>query len=91
VTALVAAGFAHPGIAANAPFDLIMANILAGPLLKLAPDIARVAAAGGHLILSGLLDEQEREVRARYLAQGFSLEGRMSLEGWTALHMRRLP
>jgi ribosomal protein L11 methyltransferase len=91
VTALVAAGFAHPGIAAKAPFDLIMANILAGPLLKLAPDIARVAAAGGHLILSGLLDEQEREVRARYLAQGFSLEGRMSLEGWTALHMRRLP
>jgi len=90
VTAITAAGLAHPVIAAKAPFDLIMANILAGPLLKLAPDIARVAADGGHLILSGLLDGQAREVRARYLAQGFSLEARISLEGWTALHMRRL-
>jgi ribosomal protein L11 methyltransferase len=89
VTAITAAGLAHPAIAARAPFDLIVANILAGPLLKLAPGIARVAANGGHLILSGLLDDQAREVRGRYLAQGFALEARMSLEGWTALHMRR--
>jgi ribosomal protein L11 methyltransferase len=90
VTPIVAAGLAHRALAAKAPFDLIVANILAGPLLKLAPDIARAAAPGGHLILSGLLDGQAREVRARYMAQGFSLEGRISLEGWMALHMRRL-
>jgi ribosomal protein L11 methyltransferase len=90
VTPVVAAGLAHRAIADKAPFDLIVANILAGPLLKLAPDIARAAAPGGHLILSGLLDGQAREVRARYMAQGFSLEGRISLEGWTVLHMRRL-
>jgi ribosomal protein L11 methyltransferase len=89
VTPIVAAGVAHPAIVAKAPFDLIMANILAGPLLKLAPGISRVAVDGGHLILSGLLDEQAREVRARYVAQGFRLEARISLEGWTALHMRR--
>ena len=89
VTPIVAAGLAHPAIAAKAPFDLIMANILAGPLLGMASRIAPVAAPGGHLILSGLLDGQAREVRARYLAQGFLLEGRISLEGWTALHMRR--
>ena len=89
VTAITAAGLAHPAIAAKAPFDLIVANILAGPLLKLAPGVALVAADGGHLILSGLLDDQAREVRGRYLAQGFALEARISLEGWTALHMRR--
>jgi ribosomal protein L11 methyltransferase len=89
VTPIVAAGLSHPVIASKAPFDLITANILAAPLIKLSPDIARVAADGGHLILSGLLDEQAREVRARYLAQGFALAGRISLEGWTALHMRR--
>lgn len=90
VTPIVASGLAHPAIAAKAPFDLIMANILAGPLIGMASRIARVAAPGGHLILSGLLDGQAREVRARYLAQGFSFEARISLEGWTALHMRRL-
>lgn len=89
VTSIVAAGLAHPTVVAKASFDLIMANILAGPLLKLAADIARVAAPGGHLILSGLLDSQARQVRARYLAQGFSLATQLSLEGWTALHMRR--
>jgi ribosomal protein L11 methyltransferase len=90
VTPIVAAGLAHPAIAAKAPFDLIIANILAGPLIGMASRMARVAAPGGHLILSGLLDGQAREVLARYLAQGFSLEARISLEGWTALHMRRL-
>lgn len=89
VIPIVAAGLAHPAIAAKAPFDLIMANILAGPLLRMASRIAPAAAPGGHLILSGLLDSQAREVQARYLAQGFLLEGRISLEGWTALHMRR--
>ena len=90
VTAIAAPGLAHPAIAAKAPFELIMANILAGPLIDLASQVARVAAPGGHLILSGLLNEQAREVRARYLAQGFSLAAGISLEGWTALHMRRL-
>ncbi len=89
VSTVVAAGLAHPAITAKAPFDLVMANILAGPLLKLAPAIARVAAPGAQIILSGLLDGQAREIQARYQAQGFSFETRISLEGWTALLMRR--
>jgi ribosomal protein L11 methyltransferase len=88
ITALVAPGLRHAALAARAPFDLILANILAGPLIALAPQIARASATGGHVILSGLLDAQEREVRGRYLAQGFTLQERLSLEGWTALHLR---
>lgn len=89
VTPVVAAGLAHPAIAEKAPYDLVMANILAAPLLGLAPDIARVMAPGGHLILSGLLDTQARQVRARYLAQGFFLAASLTLEGWTALQLTR--
>jgi ribosomal protein L11 methyltransferase len=89
VTPVVAAGLHHPAIAAKAPYDLVMANILAGPLLALAPAIAKVMQPGGHLILSGLLDAQAGPVRARYMAQGFVLAASLSLEGWTALLLTR--
>ncbi|WP_088348612.1 MULTISPECIES: 50S ribosomal protein L11 methyltransferase [Rhodomicrobium] len=89
ITPVVAAGLDDRAIAEKAPYDLVTANILAGPLLALAPALAKVMGPGGHLILSGLLDSQAREVRARYLAQGFVLAASLSLEGWTALHLRR--
>lgn len=89
IMAVTATGTRHPAIAERAPYDLVMANILAGPLIAFAPAIAKIIAPAGHLILSGLLDHQARQVRARYLAQGFVFFASLSIEGWTALHMRR--
>jgi ribosomal protein L11 methyltransferase len=73
-----------PLIAARAPFDLIIANILAGPLIDLAEDFARALAPGGSLILAGLLDTQADGVAAAYEAQGLSLADRGSGE-WPVL------
>ena len=59
-------------IAARAPFDLIIANILAGPLIELAPAVTRALAPGGTLILAGLLDSQADAVTRAYAALGLS-------------------
>jgi ribosomal protein L11 methyltransferase len=90
VKTVTADGVDSPAIRGEAPFDLVMANILAGPLIAIAPDIAKLLPAGGHLILSGLLDSQAREVLGRYRGQGFRLAAKLSLEGWTSMHLRRL-
>ncbi len=66
-------GLAAPPLSTRAPFDLIVANILAGPLVGLAPFFARAATPRATLILSGLLVEQADEVLAAYRAQGFTL------------------
>lgn len=89
VTCLEAAGFDHPAIAAAAPFELIFANILKGPLIDLAPDLARHAAPGAAAILSGLLTPQAEEVIAVYGREGFALEARDDLGDWTSLTLRR--
>jgi ribosomal protein L11 methyltransferase len=86
---VTADGLAHPAIAAGAPYDLVFANILARPLIRLAHPIGRALAPGGRAILSGLLRTQEREVRAAYLAQGFALERRLHRDAWATLVMRR--
>jgi ribosomal protein L11 methyltransferase len=67
----VADGMDSPLLAARAPFDLVVANILAGPLIELAPDFARALAPGGTVILAGLLDTQADAVARAY--QGFGL------------------
>ena len=54
---VVAAGLDHPRLHARAPYDLVIANILAAPLIELAPAIANVMEAGGRLVLAGLLDQ----------------------------------
>ena len=69
----VADGMDSPLLAARAPFDLIIANILAGPLIDLAPSFARSLAPGASLILAGLLDTQAESVAAAYRQQGLSL------------------
>ena len=56
---LVADGMNHPLLSARGPYDLVIANILAGPLISLAPDFARTLVPGGHLLLAGLLETQE--------------------------------
>lgn len=89
VICLEAAGFAHPQIAAAAPFDLIFANILKAPLISLAPDMGRFCAESGHVILSGILHEQADEVIAAYETQGFTLVSRDEYGDWTTLVMQR--
>ena len=69
-------GMDSPMLAARAPFDLVIANILAGPLIELAPDFARVIAPGGTGVLAGLLDTQADGVIGAYAAQGLALEDR---------------
>ena len=82
-------GFASPMVQAGAPFDLIFANILKGPLIELAPDMAAHLASGGLAILSGLLIEQAEEIVEVYQAQGFDLQSREDLGEWSALTLCR--
>lgn len=78
-------GMQHPAIRDNAPFDLIVANILAGPLMRMAGQIGGQLAAGGSLVLSGILDSQADRALAAYVARGLTLQRRASREGWTTL------
>lgn len=89
VRALTAEGLTHPGIAAKAPFDLIVANILASPLTQLAPGIARSLAKGGMLVLSGLLTWQENLVVSFYTPHGLILRKRRRDGPWTALVLEK--
>ena len=82
-------GFDSPVVQAGAPFDLIFANILKGPLIELAPDMAAHLASGGLAILSGLLIEQADEIVEVYQALGFDLQTREDLGEWSALTLRR--
>jgi ribosomal protein L11 methyltransferase len=89
VRPVVADGFAHSAIRTRAPFDLIVANILAHPLMRLAPAVARVLAPGGDLVLSGLLRHQRERVVAAYAAQGIFLQRALVFENWGVLHLGR--
>ena len=70
-------------------FDLVFANILARPLRRLAPSLARVVAPAGALVLSGLLVRDVPGVLAAYAAQGFRLRRRRVIEGWASLTLAR--
>ena len=89
VQAVTATGFRHPAFTANAPFDLIVANILARPLMQLAPEMARHITPGGSLILSGILDRQRDAVVAAYVGQRFRHVTTLHREGWVTLHLKR--
>ena len=69
-------------------FDVVVANILAGPLVALAPTITRHVNAGGLLALSGILAEQAEEVRQAY-ADAFDLDPTAEKEGWVRITGRR--
>ena len=81
-------GMESPMLAARSPFDLIVANILAGPLIELAPDFAKSLVPGGKLILAGLLETQADSVARSYEALGLSLDDRGSGE-WPVLILSR--
>lgn len=90
IECLEAAGFAHPRLAEAAPYDLVFANILKGPLVELAPPMAKHLAKDGLIILSGLLVVQAEAVTAAYLAAGFALESQDDIGEWSTLVLRRL-
>jgi len=85
LTLAVAPGTDHPAIRHRAPYDLVIANILAGPLITLSPDIAAATAPGGHAILAGLITRQMDDVLAAYRAHGFRLAARGGSREWPCL------
>jgi ribosomal protein L11 methyltransferase len=85
VEAVEAAGLDSPAFAEAVPFDLILANILKGPLLALAPILAAATAPGGRIVLSGLLDVQAEEVARAYAAEGLSEAVRERIGEWATL------
>ena len=89
VTMVVADGMSDPLLAARGPYDLLIANILAGPLVELAPDFARAVVPGGHVLLSGLLETQEPLVRKAYRRAGFRLARHLVNGHWSVLWMRK--
>lgn len=87
----VASGTDHEMIARRAPYDLVIANILAGPLVELAPSIAQIIAPGGTLILAGLLDRQQGTVARAYRRQGFRLAEARANGDWPTLRLIKRP
>ena len=87
VRAVVADGLANPILARAAPYDLLIANILAGPLTKLAPDIVKSLAPGAVLVLSGLLNNQEKLVASFY--RDLRYVGARRAGPWSALVFER--
>lgn len=82
---LTSNGLDHPAVQHRVPYDLIIANILAGPLKSLAPQIAAAAAPGTHLILAGLLSGQKNDVLRAYQKAGFRLHREYLAEQWPCL------
>jgi ribosomal protein L11 methyltransferase len=89
VRAVRAAGAKPRAITLAAPYDLIIANILLGPILRLAEPLRALARPGTHFVLSGLLPAHANAVLAIYRAQGLALERRITLDGWVTLVLRR--
>jgi len=88
VTLVHGAGARRRAITVQAPYDLIFANILLEPLLRLAAPIRRLAAPGARIVLSGLLPGHANAVLAAYRTQGLALERRIPLEGWVTLVLK---
>ncbi len=84
-----APGLQHPLLIARAPYDLVIANILAGPLIALAPSIGIAVAPGGNLVLAGLLTSQAANVVAAYRRQGLVPVGRITMGDWPTLVLRK--
>jgi len=89
LTMLVADGMEHPLLKARGPYDLIIANILAGPLIDLAPHFAKALIPGGHLVLAGLLETQEPQVRRAARAAGMRIAERKVNGDWSILWLRK--
>ncbi|TAD79192.1 MAG: 50S ribosomal protein L11 methyltransferase [Sphingomonadales bacterium] len=87
---IVADGMDDPLLQVRGPYDLLIANILAGPLVSLAPDFAKAISPGGSLLLAGLLaGEQEAAVKRAMQLAGFRMAARLQRGDWAILWMRR--
>ena len=89
VKCVTAAGFDDPALGAAAPFDLIFANILKGPLIMLSPDLAKHTKSKGIAILSGLLNEQADDIISIYAANGYNLMHHDQIGDWSTLTLRQ--
>ncbi len=89
VELLAAAGLHNKRLRGRAPYDLLIANILAGPLIALSPFIARAVKPKGVLILAGLLATQEAAVSAAYMSRGFVKVGRRQIGDWPTLSLQK--
>lgn len=87
IVTAVAEGFDDPAFSHHGPFALIVANILAGPLIALAPEMRQHLTPGGAVILSGILDRQHDGVVAAYTAQGFSHIQTLHRGEWVTIHL----
>ncbi|WP_455480362.1 50S ribosomal protein L11 methyltransferase [Bartonella sp. B12(2025)] len=88
ITAVTATGFSHDKIASRAPFDLIVANILANPLIELAQEMVQALQKSGSLILSGILEEQHTHVLETYVKQGLKHIETYHRQGWVTIHLK---
>lgn len=89
LTMVIADGMEDELLQARGPYDLLIANILAGPLVELAPDFAASITPGGSVLLAGLLETQEARVRSAYSRAGFRLAQRMVNGDWSILWLRK--
>jgi len=89
VEAVHAVGFAAPQFGLRGPFGLVLANILANPLRRLAKPMADHLAPSAEIILSGMLPHQANSVIAAYRDNGLALTRRLQIDGWTSLLMQR--
>ena len=89
LTMVIADGMQNDLLQARGPYDLLIANILAGPLVELAPDFREATTPGGNLLLAGLLETQEQRVRRAYRQNGFRLAARMVNGDWSILWLRK--
>ena len=89
VAALAGDGYADPAVAKTGPFDLILANILAGPLIDFAGDLARHLKHGGFCVLSGLLKRQAGDVLAAHKHAGLTPVAEFPLNDWQTLVLRK--
>ena len=85
VNVITCAGFDHPLLRNNAPYDLILANILKGPLIALSEDMGESCSAGGYVILSGILNEQAGGTKSAYEAHGFVEVEHLIVGEWSTL------
>lgn len=88
VVTATAEGFDHPIFRSYTPFDLIVANILARPLMDLAPSLRSHLAPSGSIILSGILDSQHDAVLASYQAEGLTHQKTLHRNGWVTIHLK---
>ncbi|EAU41889.1 ribosomal protein L11 methyltransferase [Fulvimarina pelagi HTCC2506] len=89
VDVAIATGFRSPKIRERGPFDLIVANVLAGPLKAMSPDFARHLAPRGRIILSGILTHQRRSVLAAFSNQGLYHRRTVTMGEWVTLLLGR--